>query len=156
MKKEMFFSSRVLDSEKKHSGYPTGIESQTSRWAQCSQALYQWATDSLRSYRTAVLRTVRMSRVKAFFFLSLRTSFLYFISEPNIHHRSYSNCLISSLLILGAFRSGVMQESYPRNNFPYFDFLLQIIKTIKRNFSDPLYQSKFLLKQLWTSDEQWV
>lgn len=93
---------------------------------------------------------------KVFFFLSLRTSFLYFISEPKIHHRSYSNRLISSLLILGAFRSGVMQESYPRNNFPYFDFLLQIIKTIKRNFSDPLYQKKFPLKQLWTSDEQWV
>ena len=118
--------------------------------------LYQWAIDSLRSYRTAVLRTVRMSRVKGFFFLSLRTSFLYFISVPKIHHRSYCNRPISLLLILAAFRSGVMQESYPRNNFPYFNFLLQIMKTIKRNFSDPLYQSKFPLKQLWTSDEQWV
>ena len=97
-----------------------------------------------------------MSRVKGFFFLSLRTSFLYFISEPKIHHRSYSNRLILSLLILGAFRSGVMQESYPRNNFPYFDFLLQIIKTIKRNFSDPLYQSKFPLKQLWTRVIKWT
>ena len=154
MKKEMFLLHESWTGEKKHSGYPTDIESQTSKLG--APTFYRWATNSLRWCITAVLCTVRMSRIKAFFFLSLRTSFLYFITEPNIHHLSYSNCLISSLLILGAFRSGVMQESYPRNNFPYLNFLLQIIKTIKRNFSDPLYQSKFPLKQLWTSDERWV
>ena len=155
MKKEMFFLHESWTRRKNIQ--VTQQESNLKLPGELSAlTLHQWAIDSLRWCITAVLRTVRMSRVKAFFFLSLRTSFLYFISEPNIHHRSYSNRLISSLLILGAFRSGVMQESYPRNNFPYFDFLLQIIKTIKRNLSDPLYQSKFLLKQLWTSDEQWV
>ena len=155
MKKEMFFLHESWNRRKNIQ--VTQQESNLKLPGELSAlTLHQWAIDSLRWCITAVLRTVRMSRVKAFFFLSLRTSFLYFITEPNIHHRSYSNCLISSLLILGAFRSGVMQESYPRNNFPYFDFLLQIIKTIKRNLSDPLYQSKFPLKQLWTSDEQWV
>ena len=134
---------------KKHSGYPTGIESQTS-WLGVP-TLYRWATDSLRSYITAVLHTVRMSCVKAYFSFpwELHSS----ISLPSRKFIIFHILITQKYFVIADFSSiqvGCHTRVLTKKQLSVFQFPSLNDKNNGKKIQWPLYQNKFPFKQLWT------